>query len=147
MSYNKEYHREYARTEKRQATVRRYNQSENGKKKNHASMLRWRANNREKWLKSMKKTDLKRRYGLTPEAYDAMFERQGRKCAVCSSSYPGRRNGQWCVDHDHNLGRPNARAIVCNGCNLILGHAKDDPNRLRLCMEYLERGAPHPCPH
>lgn len=88
---------------------------------------------------SEKKHDLKRYYGLTPETWKAMFERQGRKCAACGSVDSGRKNGQWCTDHDHNKGRGHARAILCNGCNLILAHAKDKIPRLQMVIGYVER--------
>lgn len=135
----REYQREYARTEKRKASVRKYNQSEKGRLRNNIQNAKWRADNREKLLRSYKKHDLKRHYGLTFEAYEAMFERQEQKCAACSSSLPGRKNGQWCIDHDHNIKKPHARAIICNGCNLILGHAKDSIPRLQMIAGYLER--------
>jgi hypothetical protein len=130
------YQREYARTEKRKASVRKYNQSEKGKVKNRAQGIRWRKENREKWLASMKKHDLKRHYGLTPEQYEAMWAAQGMKCAACGSTNPGRKNGQWSLDHCH--GTKKVREIVCNGCNLALGHVKDSVERLQQLIEYLD---------
>lgn len=135
----REYQREYARTEKRKAVKRRYNQSEKGRERNNLQNAKWRAANRDKLLRSYKKCDLKRHYGLTFEAYEAMFVRQEQKCASCGSPFPGRKNGQWCIDHDHSVKKPHARAIICNGCNLILGHAKDSIPRLQMLAGYLER--------
>ena len=91
--------------------------------------------NRYKWFR---KHDLKRYYGMTLEDWEALFNSQGRCCAVCRSSHSGRKTGQWCTDHDHVSEK--VRGILCNGCNAALGHTKDDPLRLRLLAEYVEKG-------
>jgi Recombination endonuclease VII len=110
-----------------------YNNSEKGKQTRAA----YRASGR--LAISEKKHDLKRHYGLTPETWEAMFERQGRRCAVCGSTDPGRKSGEWCTDHDHNKGRGHARAIVCLHCNFIMGYAKDSIPRLQMVIGFLER--------
>jgi|ERR1035437_2687384 hypothetical protein len=116
---------------------KRYLASPNGKAKHQAATLRWRAANREKVLTAYKKHDLKRHYGMTPESWSIMFEAQGRACAVCKSIFPGRKTGHWSTDHDHTTGI--VRGILCTGCNVALGQAKDDPQRLRALADYLER--------
>jgi len=40
------------------------------------------------------------------------------------------------IDHDHKTGI--IRGILCKDCNLILGWVKDDPDRLRAMVAYLE---------
>jgi hypothetical protein len=86
-----------------------------------------------------RRADLRKYYGpdFTIEKWNEMFAAQGSRCAVCQSPEPGRKSGHWCTDHDHKTGR--VRGILCSGCNTALGHAKDDPLRLRLLAEYLER--------
>lgn len=74
-----------------------------------------------------------RRYGLTPEQYDEIWRRQGSMC-VCGVTEPGPKG--WCIDHCHDTGK--VRGILCNGCNITLGHAQDDPHRLRVLAHYLE---------
>ena len=39
-------------------------------------------------------------------------------------------------DHDHATGE--FRAYICSGCNLMLGHGRDNPALLRAAAEYLE---------
>jgi len=39
---------------------------------------------------------------------------------------------------DHKKGTPILRGRICNNCNLILGHAKDDADVLRRAIAYLE---------
>jgi len=110
-----------------------YNRSERGKRTRELYRQSGRL------YASFKRHDLKRYYGLTQTEWDAMFKRQGCKCAACGSADPGRKNGQWCTDHDHNKKEPHARAIICNRCNMIAGHAKDSIPRLQMVIGYLER--------
>lgn len=78
----------------------------------------------------------RRLYGLEPGRYDAMVADQGGRCAICRTDAPGGK-GDWHVDHDHATGR--VRGLLCNRCNLLLGHAQDDPQRLRAAIAYLSR--------
>lgn len=94
--------------------------------------------NKSKWYR---KADLKRYYDMTLAEWDNRFAEQNHSCAVCKSPYSGRKNGQWCTDHDHKTGK--VRGILCNGCNMALGQTKDDPLRLRLLAEYVELGGWH----
>lgn len=73
-------------------------------------------------------------YGITPEEYAALLDRQLGRCAICRADSAGGRGG-WHVDHDHNTGK--VRGLLCHSCNLGLGHLKDDPALLRAAMEYL----------
>ncbi|MFW3477366.1 endonuclease VII domain-containing protein [Streptomyces microflavus] len=72
-------------------------------------------------------------YDLTPEQYASMVQTQDGRCAICGDKSPRRLN----VDHDHATGR--VRQLLCGHCNHALGHAKDDPDRLRAMIAYLER--------
>ncbi|MFG1776622.1 endonuclease domain-containing protein [Micromonospora sp. NPDC049048] len=82
------------------------------------------------------------RYGLTPETFDQMLAEQGGKCAACGGG-SGRRPFQ--VDHCHQTGR--VRGLLCGNCNSALGHARDDRDRLRALIQYLDRDqAAHPAP-
>ena len=119
---NRVYSRVYSKSDAGKATKQRYLESEHGKK----SVL---------W--SAKLHHLKKKYGLTPETWAALFEQQGRRCAACGATDPGGKKG-WHVDHDHNINTPHARAILCNPCNVTLAHAKDSPSRLAALVRYLE---------
>lgn len=78
---------------------------------------------------------LRRLYGLTVEAFDALLASQGGGCAICSRRDPGWRK-DWHVDHDHETGV--VRGLLCQSCNLLLGMAKDDPERLAAAIAYLK---------
>ena len=74
---------------------------------------------------------LKRIFGLTPEALDAVIASQGGVCAICRDSKPQH------IDHDHRSGR--VRGVLCGPCNMGLGLFKDDPRRLDAASDYLHR--------
>lgn len=75
----------------------------------------------------------KRLYGVSAEQIKAMLEAQGYVCAICGA--PPKRKAL-AVDHDHNTGR--VRAMLCHPCNGALGLMRDDPERLRKAIAYLE---------
>lgn len=52
-------------------------------------------------------------------------------CEVCDSTTDLH------IDHDHNTGA--IRGILCSGCNVSLGHAKENPETLRKLALYIER--------
>lgn len=95
-------------------------------------------NNKERFRKNAKAYNLKSKYGVTPEEWDAIFSAQGAACACCGSASPGHRSG-WHTDHCHTSGK--LRGILCAPCNAALGHAKECPDRLRKLAEYAEKHA------
>lgn len=88
-------------------------------------------------------------HGLTLAQYRRMLEAQGNRCAICRVDESGlwharevKRDG-WHIDHDHATGV--VRGILCPPCNLMIGYAQDDPNRLVSAATYLATGTPfHP---
>jgi hypothetical protein len=74
------------------------------------------------------------KYGLTPEDYTQLLVSQQHRCKICNSILePGRKT---CVDHDHITGK--VRGILCNSCNLVLGHARDRSEVLEAAIIYLK---------
>jgi len=115
-----------------------------------AHCRRWRTKNPEKakassqqWWQSNKEkaraSALARHYKQPKKSYQrrlaAMEAEAGRprpeSCEVCGGT------GKISFDHCHQRGI--FRGWLCNGCNSILGHAHDDPQRLRMLISYLER--------
>ena len=107
-------------------------------------VLKWQRENREQYLQrlreynrtpakkvSNRKSHLKRKYGLTLEAFDALLASQGGGCAICGR--PDADN----VDHDHKTGR--VRGILCFNCNVAIGHVAEDEDRLAAATAYLAR--------
>lgn len=93
----------------------------------------WRRNNVERFNETRYRRDVLQKYGVTPEQYDAMVEASDGRCPGCG------REVRLVVDHDHSTGK--VRELICRDCNLALGHADDDPVRLRALADYLERHA------
>lgn len=80
---------------------------------------------------------LKRNYGITPEQYASLRERQGGLCAVCRDPLPGGSKEH--VDHDHATGQ--IRGITCHNCNQAIGHLKEDVRRAFLVVQYLRKNS------
>ena len=76
-----------------------------------------------------------RRRGLTEDSFALMWKRQDGKCMICGELFG--RQFDACVDHDHKIGK--IRGLLCRGCNLILGHARDDTKILSAAIAYLEK--------
>jgi hypothetical protein len=72
-------------------------------------------------------------YGITPERYEEIFARQGRRCGICRSKPASIR---FAVDHDHQSGA--VRGILCKRCNHdLLGGAHDSIDLMWAAMKYL----------
>jgi hypothetical protein len=72
---------------------------------------------------------LRREYGITLVEFDTLLASQDGKCMGCCERIP--------TDLDHNHTNGKIRGILCHSCNLILGHAKDNPTVLESLAYYL----------
>jgi len=75
-----------------------------------------------------------RKRGWTPEQYEVELKAQDEKCAICRQPMSRRK-----LDGDHNHRTGQRRGILCNGCNLMLGFADDDPKILDAAAAYLRK--------
>lgn len=73
--------------------------------------------------------------GITVERYWQLWNEQKGVCAICLE--PERFGRALSIDHDHQTGV--VRALLCNNCNIALGHMQDDETRLYAAARYLER--------
>ena len=129
------YHREwyYKNADRRKKAAREY-QKEYRKKnpeKCRAGAQKWKADNRDHTRNYL----LKKTYGITLEQKEKMFEEQGNRCAICKNASTEGKN--WHVDHCHKTKK--VRGILCNHCNLMIGHAKDNAKTLLAAAEYLKK--------
>lgn len=83
--------------------------------------------------KQAKEYQLKRNYGLSLEDFEGMLLKQDNKCAICSSNLSTRPH----IDHSHSTGK--VRAILCQSCNVGLGHFKDNEEFLYSAIQYLNK--------
>lgn len=124
---------------------------------------RWRLENPEKWRAVQSRASAKRLadpehrrekreretfrlYGLTPEAFQALVEKQGGVCAICGATPPppddskplprGHASTRLHTDHCHTTGR--VRGLLCGKCNTMIGLANEDPAVLLTAVEYLK---------
>jgi hypothetical protein len=84
-------------------------------------------------MKVEKKRRLRHKYGLTDLEYNAMLDRQGNACAICTKPFNGSRTPD--VDHDHNT--EQVRALLCNPCNVGIDRLCDDPEIARRAYLFL----------
>lgn len=77
---------------------------------------------------------LKMRYGISEAEWEALFDSQGRCCAICGTPKPRSKVG-WHTDHDHDTRK--VRGILCEHCNRGLGMYQDDISLLRRAAVYL----------
>lgn len=83
---------------------------------------------------------LRAKYGIGIADYDAMLAAQGGRCRICGTTDPKTKRGEYfAVDHCHATGK--VRGLLCVPCNLLIGYAQDDPERLRSAIQYLTGSA------
>lgn len=68
-------------------------------------------------------------YGLSPAEYDALLDRQGRRCAICRAKPKSKRLA---VDHDHKTNE--VRGLLCSRCNHELMGAAWDSEAMALAL-------------
>jgi hypothetical protein len=77
---------------------------------------------------------LKSKYGIGIEEYEALYRFQAGKCAICKRRPDQKR--RLAVDHDHDTGE--VRGLLCSRCNLVLGQMDDKVEWFRLAAKYLK---------
>lgn len=83
-----------------------------------------------------KSSQLKYDYGITLEQYNQILVKQNGKCSICSAISPERAGSNYFhVDHCHITSE--VRGLLCNNCNLGLGHFKDNTGVLLKAIDYL----------
>ena len=80
-------------------------------------------------------TRLTTAYGINLKEWEKIFEQQGRKCAICGATSPGKQN--WRTDHNHVTGQ--VRGILCNSCNTSLGLFDEDIQRIQCAIDYVTK--------
>jgi len=107
---------------------------------------KWYAKNKENVLRQMKETrdstpnftriSWLKKYGMTLEDYDKMFELQGGKCAICGDENSKNSISKHLfIDHDHDTKK--VRGLLCHHCNAAMGHAGENINRLSKMVDYI----------
>jgi hypothetical protein len=88
---------------------------------------------RETFLQRARVHNLKKKYGLSYEEFQSMYETRKGLCDICKG--PSEEGRLLSVDHCHETGK--VRGLLCGPCNRGLGLFKDDPNLLHKALEYV----------
>ncbi len=85
--------------------------------------------------------NIKRKYkGMSSlNDYNALYEAQQGKCAICHKENTQTRNGvikRFSIDHCHSSLK--IRGLLCQGCNSLLGYAEDSIELLETAINYLK---------
>lgn len=93
--------------------------------------LKHQRRNRAKW----RGYQLKYKYGVTREQYDAMLKAQSNACAICGRDQ-STMSKSMSVDHCHISKK--VRGLVCQRCNVFIGYIETRPDILPKVRMYLE---------
>ena len=101
----------------------------------------------EKWKRWKLDELLRYSYGMSLDAYEALYYIQHGRCAICNtfcSSYADSTpdNPRLVVDHCHKTGK--VRGLLCDLCNSGLGRLKDSVELLKKAIDYLDRNSNFP---
>lgn len=95
-------------------------------------------------LRHWHKSDIKKRqaqwikrYGITLEQYEEMYDNQKGVCKICKNTCSSRQCLS--VDHCHKTGK--VRGLLCVKCNTALGMLNDDVHKFKTAIEYLNQHA------
>ena len=84
---------------------------------------------------------LRRKYGITLEQYNTLFQLQNGLCGICGKSESTRRrkkthgNERLAVDHCHETGV--VRGLLCFKCNTAIGSLGDNEEMVMRVIFYL----------
>jgi len=87
---------------------------------------------------------LRNHHGMRVEDWQAMWDSQDGLCYLCGAALVKGGTGTTVIEHDHGCCKPSyscrycRRGLACNNCNVIVGMANDDPDRLRRIADNLE---------
>lgn len=110
----------------------------NWRVKNKSHYNNYAAMYRAKHPEAQHEMEIKRRYGISIEHYNQMLVAQNMGCAICRKQHDSSiSRGRLYVDHDHKTGA--VRALLCGGCNSMLGYASDSIEILQKAIAYLSK--------
>jgi hypothetical protein len=102
-------------------------------------MPRYLSEYRKRNSRRLRSIHLQKKFGITIEDYEALFEEQNGVCAICGEPETVFRYGKLArmsIDHCHAHG--HIRGLLCSKCNPALGGFKDSVDILKKAIQYLE---------
>jgi 5-methylcytosine-specific restriction endonuclease McrA len=80
-----------------------------------------------------------RRYGVNRAEYDRLWKEQKGACAICRVPFDIDKHKVAHIDHKHKKDKKkNHRGLLCMGCNVGLGHVKENRVTLLRMVSYLD---------
>lgn len=79
--------------------------------------------------------NLRKKFQITVEQYEALLSEQGGVCAICRR--PCKTGKRLAVDHDHATG--TVRGLLCTPCNTAIGLVAESTERLYVMAAYLTK--------
>lgn len=116
----------------------RRNEDINFRIKKAGATKAWVIKNPEKSYRNDRNKHLKKRYGITLDDYNKMWEQQKGLCFLCEKPeaiFNRRRTKVLAVDHNHKTGK--IRSLLCMKCNTAIGQIDDNPIILMKLLNYL----------
>ena len=80
-----------------------------------------------------------RLYGIPKGTIDEALKQFGGKCGICGATESSGGKKELHIDHCHESGK--IRGLLCNHCNLGIGHFRDQPELLMAAIAYLKQHA------
>lgn len=81
-------------------------------------------------------------YGITLNQFNSMLKEQNYVCYICESFETviyGRTGKVRELSVDHNHATNVVRGLLCHSCNTTIGSSKEDIQRLKGVVEYLNK--------
>lgn len=103
--------------------------------KNRDSRLEYYHRNKDYLNRNRRKYFYKSTYGISLDSVEDMREEQEYRCYICGTPETDLTRGL-CLDHNHITGQN--RKLLCNNCNNLLGHAKENTDILSKAIEYID---------
>jgi hypothetical protein len=96
----------------------------------------------EKHRSRLKSNSHRRSFSFLSDEYDRLFKLQDGFCAYCGQleTATNKKSGlvlALAVDHNHATGEP--RALLCRSCNIAFGFMEENPERIRLLLQYAQK--------
>lgn len=81
-----------------------------------------------------------RSHGITAAVFEAIWAKANNSCGICFRPLVRNKKNGFAIDHDH---KTNAiRGLLCNNCNLAIGHFADNAEHCARAAKYLEGNSP-----
>lgn len=104
------------------------------KERRNARLSAWRKKNPKAASANDRRKALRQKYGIDTATYDRMREDQDGKCAICDKT-----TARLFVDHCHQRGHRNVRALLCQTCNTFLGWYEKKASAILKFQAYLNK--------